>query len=64
MKNKNDGNVNKIILEDFNRAMDKMENDGGNKNFIDLVSIMPCQKLSWTMDWRIYGEVRTQIPLS
>ena len=31
MKNKNDGNVNKIILEDFNRAMDKMENDGGNK---------------------------------
>ena len=31
MKNKNDGNVNKIILEDFNCAMDKMENDGGNK---------------------------------
>ena len=60
MENKNEGNENKIILGDFNCTMDKMERDGRNKN----ISIMPCQNSSWIMDWRIYGEGRTQIPLS
>ena len=31
MKNKNEGNENKIILGDFNCTMDKMDRDGGNK---------------------------------
>ena len=64
MKNKNKGNQNKIILGDFNWR-NKMERDGGNKTeFIDAVSIMPCQNSSWIMDSRIYGEGITQISLS
>ena len=31
MENKNKGNENKTILEDFNCAMDKMARDGENK---------------------------------
>ena len=31
MENKNMGNENNIILGDFNRTMDKMDRDGGNK---------------------------------
>ena len=31
MENKNKGNENKIILEDFNCTMDKMGRDGENK---------------------------------
>ena len=31
MKNKNNGNQNKKILEDFNWTMDKMDRDGENK---------------------------------
>ena len=31
MKNKNKGNENKIILEDFNCTMDKINRDGENK---------------------------------
>ena len=31
MENKNKGNENKIILEDFNCIMDKMDRDGENK---------------------------------
>ena len=31
MKNKCEGNKNKIILGDFNNTMDKMDRDGGNK---------------------------------
>ena len=31
MENKCKGNENKIILEDFNITMDKMDRDGGNK---------------------------------
>ena len=31
MENKNKGNENKIILEDFNRIIDKMDRDGENK---------------------------------
>ena len=31
MENKNEGNENKIKLEDFNCTMDKMDSYGGNK---------------------------------
>ena len=31
MENKNKGNENKIILEDFNWNMDKIDRDGENK---------------------------------
>ena len=31
MENKDKGNENKIILEDFNCTMDKMDRDGENK---------------------------------
>ena len=31
MENKCKGNENKIIFEDFNITMDKMDRDGGNK---------------------------------
>ena len=56
--------------------MDKMGRDDGNKtqsteivkikgnDFIDAIPIIPCQNSSWTMGWRIYGEGRTQVPLS
>ena len=35
-----------------------------HKDFIGAVPIMPCLNLSWIMGLRIYGEGRTQIPLS
>ena len=64
--NKNKGNENKIILEYFNRIIDKMDRDGQNKTqrlyWCSLV--MPCQTSSWIMGLRVYGEGRTQIPLS
>ena len=66
MENKNKGNENKIILEDFNCTMDKMDRDGENKHN-DLTGpapVMPCQNSSWITSLRIYGEGRTQIPLS
>ena len=53
MENKNEGNENKIILGDFNCTMDKMETDGRNKTFMNVISIMLCQNSSWIMDWRI-----------
>ena len=31
MRNKCEGNENKIILSDFHITMDKMDKDGGNK---------------------------------
>ena len=34
MENKSERNENKIILDDFNCTMDKMERDGGNKTQI------------------------------
>ena len=67
MKNKRDGNESKIILEDFNGIMDKMDRDGGNKTqrlCINMVLIMSCQNLSWKIGSRIYGEGKNQIPLS
>ena len=66
MENKNKGNENKIILEDFNCTMDKMDRDGENKHN-DLTGpapVMPCQNSSWITSLRIYGEGRTQIPPS
>ena len=34
-----------------------------HKDFIDVFPIILCQKSSWIIDLRIYGEGRTQIPL-
>ena len=42
MKNKNKGNENKIILEDFNCTMDKMDRDGENKTKTLLVLLQLC----------------------
>ena len=59
-------NENKIIIGDFDCAMDKKGTDGGNKiqKFIDVVPIMHRQNSSWIMDSRIYEEGRTKISLS
>ena len=35
-----------------------------HKDFIGVVPIMPCQNPLWIMGLSIYGEGRTQIPLS
>ena len=35
-----------------------------HKDFIGAASVMSCQYSSWIMGLRIYGEGRTQIPLS
>ena len=35
-----------------------------HKEIRNVVSIMPCQNSLWIMGSRIYGEGRTQIPLS
>ena len=44
MRDKNEGNENKIMLGDFNCAMDKTDRDGEkkHKDFICTVPIMPC----------------------
>ena len=64
MENKNKGNENEIILEDFNcikwTGMVKIK----HKYFIGAAPVMPCQTSSWIMSLRIYGEGRTQISLS
>ena len=70
MQNKNEGNENKIMLGKLNCTMDKIDRDGENKthtlliDFIGAVPVMPCLNSSWIMGLRIYGEGRTQIPLS
>ena len=65
MGNKNKGNENKIIFGEFQCTMDKMERNDGNKtDFRYAVSIMPWQNSLWIMNSMIYGEGRTQIPLS
>ena len=65
-REKNKGNENKTILEDFNCTMDIMDRDGEKKqkDFIGVTPVMPCQNSSWIMGLRIYREGRTQIPLS
>ena len=66
MQNKYKGNESKIILEDFNCAMDKMKKmvKIKHKDFIGAAAVMPCQNSQWVMGLRIYGEWRTQNPLS
>ena len=61
MENKNKGNESKIILEDFNCIMDKMDRDGENKTqrLYWCCSNYVCQSSSWIMDLRIYGDGRT-----
>ena len=45
MQNKYKGNESKIILEDFNCAMDKMKKmiKIKHKDFIGAAAVMPCQ---------------------
>ena len=66
IQNKNEGNENKITIGDLNCTMDKIDRDGENKHrdFIGAVPIVICENSSWIMGLRIYGERRTQIPLS
>ena len=47
MENKNEINENKTILGDFNCTMGSVERDGRKNNFINVISVMSCQKLSW-----------------
>ena len=63
MENKNGGNENKVILGDLNCTMDKMDRYGGNKT---QRIYRCCSNYALTVDngLRIYGEGRTQIPLS
>ena len=63
MENKNEGNENKIILGDFNCTMDKMDRYGGNRT---QRLYRCCSNYALIVDngLRIYGEGRTQIPLS
>ena len=58
MENKNKGNENKIILEDFNCTMDKINRmvKIKQKDFIGAAPVMPCQNSSWIMGLRIYKE--------
>ena len=65
MENKDKGNENKTILE-FNFTMDKMDRDGENKtqSLIGAAPVVPCQNSLWITSLKIYGEGRTQIPLS
>ena len=52
------------MLGDLNCTMDKIDKDSESKEFIGAAPIMPCQNSLWIMGLRIYGEERTQIPLS
>ena len=55
-----------IILGDFNCAVGKMDMNVRNKTqrLYSALPLMRCQNSSWIMGLRIYGEGRTQIPLS
>ena len=63
MENKNEGNEIKIILGDFNSTIDKMNRYSGNKT---QKLYRCCSNYALIVDSRlkIYGEGRTQIPLS
>ena len=63
MENKNEGNKNKIILRGFNCTMDKIDKYGGNKTQ-RLYRYCSYYSLSVNNGLMIYGEGRTQIPLS
>ena len=66
MENKNNGNENKIYLKTLIvlwikwTEMMKIK----QKDFIGAAPVMSCQNSSRIMGLRIYGEGRTQIPLS
>ena len=66
MENKNNGNENKIYLKTLIvlwikwTEMMKIK----QKDFIGAAPVMSCQNSSRKMGLRIYGEGRTQIPLS
>ena len=66
MQNKNEGNDNKIMLGDLNFTIDKIDRDDENKTqrLYRCCSNHALYKSSWIMSLRIYGEGRTQIPLS
>ena len=66
MKNKKEGNVNKILLGDFNYTMIKWTGmvKMKHKYFIDALRTISCHSSSWIMSLRIYGEGRTHFPLS
>ena len=63
MENKNEGNENRKILGNSNCTMDKMDSYGGNKT---QRLYRCCSNYVLIVDngLRIYGEGRTQIPLS
>ena len=63
MEIEKEGNENEIILGDFICTMDKTQRDGRNKTFYRCRFNYALSKLIM-LDWRIYGEGRTQIPLS
>ena len=54
------------MLGDLNCTMNKIEGMAKikHKYFIGVVPITPCLNSSWIIGLRIYGEERTQIPLS
>ena len=67
MRDKNKGSENKIMLGDLNCTVDKIETGMvkiKHKYFIAAAPITRCQNSSWIIDLRIYGERRTQNPLS
>ena len=66
MQNKNEGNDNKIMLGDLNFTIDKIDRDDENKTqrLYRCCSNRALYNSSWIMSLRIYGEGRTQIPLS
>ena len=47
-----------IVLKIKRTEMVKLK----HKDFIGAAPIMSCQNSSWIMGFRVYGEVRTQIP--
>ena len=66
MKNKHEGNENKIMLGDLIVLWIKLTGKVNikHKDFIGAVPVMPCLNSSSIMGLRIYGEGRTQIPAS
>ena len=66
MENKNRGNENKIILEDLNCTMDKMDRDGENETqrLCWCCFSYALSKLIVIMGLSIFGEGRIQILLS
>ena len=66
MENRSKGHEKKRILGDFNWAMGKWTRmvEIKSKDFTDAIPIVSYQNSERIMGLRIYGERRTQIPLS